>query len=188
MARERKKSTLEGKRDTYIVDGRVIHPDLDTPLRYIAGGCGACTLSLVGLAILGSMPLLQIKARLIAIGVLGLICIVGGLIVAFGLILRHRRLIIGEDRLQLVGSGNRVLGQLPYDNILDMHLGVDASVEIVLDTTRRKDTWWPSWADRDCDVRIRPTVESDATGLRLALRDALRAYRHRHGGPAWQRD
>ncbi|MFO0877823.1 MAG: hypothetical protein U0840_10755 [Gemmataceae bacterium] len=188
MARERKRATLEGKDDVYIVDGRVIHPDLDTPLRYIGGGGVTIGLSLAGLAVIARMPLLILKGRLIAFALLGLISLVGGVGVFFGLVLRNRRLIVGEDRLQLVGAGGRVLGQLPYDNILDMHMGVETSVEITLDTTRRRDTWWPRWEDRDCDVRIKPTVESDATALRLYLRDALREYRHRHGGPAWQRD
>lgn len=180
---------LESRDEAFVVEGRVIRPDLVTPISNAGGGFLLVLASLCGLALMGNAPLHILRGRLYGFLLLGLLLLVGGVFVFLGLALRNRRLIIGEDRLQLIGALGDVLGQLPYDNIVESRMGREGGVEIVLDTFRRRDTWWPKWSDHDdCAIFVKPTLESDATALRMYLRNALREYRHRYGGRVWQHD
>jgi hypothetical protein len=95
-------------------------------------------------------------------------------------------MIIGEDRLLMLSGPGWIIGQLPYNNIVDIQLRGD-HVTILLDKVRRKDTWWPNIADssEDFDVKLTAGFETDATSLRLYLRDAVLAHRQKYGGPKW---
>src|SRR5262249_23779087 len=58
--------------------------------------------------------------------------------------LRRRRLVLGEDRLQLL-EGNRVLGQVPFDNIAQVavgQVGRSFAVLLLLGDHHRPDTCW----------------------------------------------
>ncbi len=79
----------------------------------------------------------------------GLLAGMTTLLVPFGVLrlLRRRRLIVGPDRLRLVERADRVVGEVPFDNIADVRVveigaGV-TSLGIVLARRDRGDTFWP---------------------------------------------
>ncbi len=60
--------------------------------------------------------------------------------------LRRRRLVLAKDRLQLL-EGNRVLGQVPFDNIAQVavrQVGRSFAVLLLLGDYHRPDTCWDS--------------------------------------------
>jgi hypothetical protein len=82
---------------------------------------------------------------------------------------RNERLIIGEDCLQIVvGSRDKVIGQIPYDNLAAVRVCAVSTgneeegyrwshdrVEVSIYKRKRKDTWWPRIVkDEDFEVII----------------------------------
>jgi hypothetical protein len=181
---------LEDRRRARAVSGQVIWPNLMKPIGIAAGGLVLIT---IGLVIFFSFP--RIEGWEVAVTpaytclIIGLIYLPIGALVALYLLVRMRRLIVGRDRLQLLSGLGRLIGQLPYNNISDIQ-GDLAGVRILLDNRRRKDTWWPRWLDdrTGYDVLLTRGFETDTTALHLALRDAVLAYRQKHGGPRWAKD
>src|SRR5262245_20770188 len=123
-----------------------------------------------------------VAARLIGFAIFATIYCIASVGIFIFLMVRLRRLIIGANRLQLLSDVGRIIGQLPYDNILDVKMNGN-DVNILLDSLRRKDTWWPRWADDRSGYHIQLTAgfETDAVALRLLLRNAVLAYRQKHG-------
>src|SRR5262245_5529829 len=74
-----------------------------------------------------------VAARLIGFAIFALIYCIASIGILFYLLVRLRRLIIGRDRLQLLSDFGRIIGQLPYDNILDVKMNGN-EVNILLDT------------------------------------------------------
>jgi hypothetical protein len=189
-ARDRQKQRLEARGEARPVPGRVIRGNILSPLRYAGLGLFLITVCLLFLAWLAGETSPQadfLRVRPYVGLFYGILLVVGSCLTVSILAARNRRMIIGEDRLQLVGGLGRVIGQLPYDNIIEAQMGADGSVEIILDKLRRRDTWWPGLGKReDCGVAIGPGLEVDPTAIRLYLRDVLRVYWDQRGGRAWE--
>jgi hypothetical protein len=69
-----------------------------------------------------------------------------GLVYCFSEIFREGRLVLGEDRVQLLRDADEVVGQIPYDNIAGLKyfhsLGWKGIGVLLIDKTR-PDTIWP---------------------------------------------
>lgn len=124
----------------------------------------------------------RVGARFAGIAIFGAIFFIAGVSVIIVALLRRRKLVVGEDRLQLT-KGGRVIGQIPYYNIIDVRMGDTltadtADVEIFIDDHKDKHTWWadvPPY-DEDCDVFIKGGASIDGTLLRMDLKKAVAKY------------
>ena len=170
-----------------IIKGRVIGPRFGKALA-ISGGGLLCMLVLTCAFswAISSKELNPVMARWIGYMLAAAVPVVIGIGIFLYLLVRFRRLIIGEDRLQLTGSFGRLLGQVPYDNIEEVGRGrlttESADVQIRLLNRKRKDTWWPRLERGEAyDILLRGGFEIDGTALHLLLRDAVQDYRARHG-------
>lgn len=190
LSQKGQKSRPEWRRGrARIIDGQVIGPRFGKALAIAGGGVGMMVVftCAFGWAIDFRHSMNPVMARWVGYMLAATILVLIGLGIFTFLVVRYRRLIIGKDRLQLVGSFGRLLGQVPYENIEDFRMGRvttdSADVGINLVDRRRKDTWWPrrGGADDTYDVLIQGGFEIDGTALRLLLRDAVHEYRARHG-------
>ena len=89
---------------------------------------------------------------------------IGGAIHAASVCFFPRRLVLKKKSIVLYGVGNRLIGQIPYDNIADVRLhyaGEKGDIEYAgIDLIKRsEDTWWPRglpfFYPRIYDVEIR---------------------------------
>src|SRR5262245_51376659 len=126
--RKRGKNTQVTRETAQPVPGRVVRGNIFSPLHAAGGGL---FLIILAWLVLSSVPksdspkagLINVRPK-VAIGY-GLLLIVGSALLVSVLIVRNRRMVIGEDRLQLLGGSGRVIGQIPYDNIIDARLGAE---------------------------------------------------------------
>jgi hypothetical protein len=96
-------------------------------------------------------------------------------------------LIFGSDRLQLV-RGRKVLGQIPYDNVVEARPGwvdtdrgqVLARVEIALLKRKRPDIWWVRFAkSREYDVGLGNVYVIDPSALERKLTKCVERHREK---------
>ena len=185
VPRARKSPSIrQHRRETQQVPGRVLSPKLGKPFGLVISGFGGL---LVVYYLFGWLldfdKLPAMSARILAYMILlGVIGTYGFLSTAYVMV-RWRRIVIGEDRLQLLAPSGRVIGQIPYDNLslleTGQHLILDTrQIDLCVRSRKHRDTWWPRFNHRNAeyDITIKGDFEVDATHVRLLLKKALDKY------------
>jgi hypothetical protein len=105
---------------------------------------------------------------LVTMAILGPLSL-GSLAWGIYLFVRNRRVVVGPESLQVIDGRDRVVGNIPYTNIIHIRTTL-YNFDIILLRRKRKDTWW---CKRYCgcgyDIHLIKHLSVNATALRMLL-------------------